>query len=541
MTQNINPHDKFFRWKQMMPPEELILAYSIYSKGDLVRAEEMLVKYGLPPAVLAEMKYVHVWNVHSHFADPINCDINKPSEKWNVVAVIPVRGQSRGIPRKALAPLAGRTLLEHAVEKCRQSRYINRIIVDTDDEEIAMAARQAGAETPYLRPRELATDRAILQDVRRFGLYWLEVREKYFHDFFFMVSATHPLCPAEEMDSALERLFQADAMNLATVAESTEQGREFFDQQGERILVPEDAGLLYGQCGAFALWSRHPTYYLPKAVYQPLFGPIPHSLPYVLYPEYGLDIDTPFDLKLCENWVKRGDLVQTMAPADIDELWHVQSLHKSLENSGFGAVIWIDECHEEYFFHSKPILFRTLEAVFDSRCFGSVILAGRNPVSEALAKNAGLKLCRKLPFTEKGQINPEAQSEIRHALGPDIEDVVLINGHTPLLHAAFIRKFIEQYERGERKPLCSVSPPITNPYWLKHIKNNQVCPVLEEAIGFRQELPQTVYIDGVLTAYSADRVKKFEELFYLPQDEAVIVRCKLDLIRAITIADEKGG
>ncbi|MBW2355128.1 MAG: hypothetical protein JRF51_18220, partial [Deltaproteobacteria bacterium] len=466
--------------------------------------------------------------------------INKPSEKWNVVAVIPVRGQSRGIQRKALASLAGRALLERAVEKCRRSRYINRVIVDTDDKEIAAAAREAGAETPYVRPRELAADRAILQDVYRFGLYWLEVREKYFHDFFFMVSATHPLCPAEEMDSALEHLFESDAKNLAAVAERTEQGREFFDQQGERIVVPEDAGLLYGQCGAFALWSRHPTYYLPKSVYQPLFGHIPHSFPHVLRPEYGLDIDTPFDLKLCENWLKRRDLVQTLAPADIDELWRVSSLHKSLENSRFGAVIWIDKCHEEYFFYSKPVLFRTLEAVFDSRCFGSVILAGRDAVSEALAKKTGLKLCRKLPFTKNGQLNPDAQSEIWRVLGPDIKDVALINGRAPLLGAAFIRKFIEHYERGGRKALCSASPPITNPYWLKYIRNNQVCPVLDKAIGFRQELPQTVHLNGVLTAFSADGVKKFEELFHLPQDEAVIVRCRLDLIRAITIADEKG-
>jgi len=524
-----------------MRPEELILAYSKYSQGDFEGAEKMLAKHGLPSAILAEMKYVHVWNVHSHFADPINCDINKPPEKWNVVAVIPVRGQSRGIPRKALATLADQTLLERAVAKCRQSRYINRIVVDTDDEKMAAAAREAGAETPYIRPRELATDRAILQDVHRFALYWLEVREKYFHDFFFMVSATHPLCPAEEMDSALEHLFQADAKNLATVAERTEQSREFFDQWGERIVVPEGAGHLYGQCGAFAIWSRHPTYYLPKSFYQPLFGHIPHSLPYVLRSEYGLDIDTPFDLKLCENWLKRGNLVRTLAPADFEKLWHVSPLHKPLENSRFGAVVWINASHEEYYFYSKPVLFRTLEAVFNSQCFGSVILAGKNPASEALAKTTGLKLYGRLPFTEKGQLNPKTNAEIRHALGPNIKDVVLINGRASLLRSELIRKFIEQYEQRGRKTLYSASSPITNPYWLKHIKNNQVHSVLEEDIGFRQELPQTVHLDGVLTAYSADGVKEIKELFHLPQNEPVIVRSKFDLIRAITITDEKGS
>ncbi|MCD6294870.1 MAG: hypothetical protein J7M20_08135 [Deltaproteobacteria bacterium] len=524
-----------------MRPEELILAYSKYSQGNIEGAEEMLTKHGLPSAVLTEMQYVHVWNVHSHFADPVNCDINKPPEKWHVVAVIPVRGQSRGIPRKALASLAGRTLLEHAVEKCRRSRYINRIIVDTDDKEIAESARQTGAETPYLRPLELATDRAILQDVHRFELYWLEVRERYFHDFFFMVSATHPLCPAQEMDNALEHLFESDAKNLATVAKHTEQGKEFFDQQGERIDIPEDAGRLYGQCGAFALWSRHPTYYLPKAVYQPLFGHIPHSLPHVLRPEYGLDIDTPLDLKLCENWLNRSRLVHTSTPSDIAGFLNASLLDKSEGTSSLGAVIWIEACDKEYFFFSRPVLYYVLKAVMEIRCFGSVILAGKNPASEAIAKDTGLKLCSKLPFTEKGQINPEAEYEIRHTLGPDIKDIVLINGRAPLLSTAFIRKFIEHYERGGRKALCSVSPPRTNPYWLKYIKNNQIHSVLEETIGFRQELPQTMHLDGVLTAYSADKGKKVEALFHLPQNEALIIRDKLDLIRAITISNESGN
>jgi len=540
VAKKIDPHAIFSHWKQMMPPEELILAYSLYSRGDVVTANDLLARYGVPPGVLAEMKYVHVWDVHSYLADPANCDIHKPPEKWNVAAVIPVRGGSRGIPRKALAPLAGRPLLEHAIEKCRRSRYIKRVIVSTDDEEMADAARRAGAETPYLRPRELSTDRATLKDVHRFALYWLEVQEHYFHDFLFMVSATHPLCPAEEMDRALERLFQSDADTLAAVVERTEKGREFFNPEGEPILIPKETGPLYGQCGAFALWSRHPTYYLPQALYQQLFGAVPHSLPYVICPEYGLDIDTPFDLKLSENWLRRGDLIGVLTPADIDTLWDNASMDKSLRNSSLGAVMWIEEYPEEYVFGSKPVLFHTLEAIVGSGCFGRVVLAGTTAVSEALAKKSGMPLCRKQPFNRNGQLNPDARSELWRILGPNAKDTVLINGHAPLLDAAFIRKFIEHYERMGRKGCRSVSEPKINPYWLKYIKNDQIHTVLEKNIGFRQELPQIEYADGVLAAYSVDRGEGFESLFHLPQDRAVVIRCRLDLIRAITIAQQKG-
>ena len=77
----------------------------------------------------------------------------------SVVAVIPARGGSKGVPRKNLREVGGRSLLARAITACRDARGIDRIIVSTDDEEIAAAARSAGAEIPFMRPAMLALGR----------------------------------------------------------------------------------------------------------------------------------------------------------------------------------------------------------------------------------------------------------------------------------------------------------------------------------------------------------------------------------------------
>ena len=77
---------------------------------------------------------------------------------FNILAVIPARGGSKGIPRKNLCQIAGTSLVGHAVKTARSISWIDQIIVSTDDEEIAEEGRKYGAEVPFMRPPELAGD-----------------------------------------------------------------------------------------------------------------------------------------------------------------------------------------------------------------------------------------------------------------------------------------------------------------------------------------------------------------------------------------------
>jgi CMP-N-acetylneuraminic acid synthetase len=93
----------------------------------------------------------------------------------NVLGLIPARGGSKAIPRKNLAPLGGRPLIVWTIEAACGAKCLQRVIVSTDDDEIALAARTAGAEVPFLRPKDLASDTAPALPVIRHAVQALDI------------------------------------------------------------------------------------------------------------------------------------------------------------------------------------------------------------------------------------------------------------------------------------------------------------------------------------------------------------------------------
>ncbi len=93
------------------------------------------------------------------------------------VAVITARGGSKRIPRKNIRPFCGRPMIEYVIETAQQSGLFHRILVSTDDEEIATVSRDAGAEVPFLRPAELANDTAGTLVVMEHAVNWLVENE----------------------------------------------------------------------------------------------------------------------------------------------------------------------------------------------------------------------------------------------------------------------------------------------------------------------------------------------------------------------------
>ena len=82
-----------------------------------------------------------------------------------LTAIIPARGGSKGVPRKNIKDLCGHPLISYSITACLQSEHISRVIVSTDDEEIAQVSRLYGAEVPFMRPSELAADNSTDYDV----------------------------------------------------------------------------------------------------------------------------------------------------------------------------------------------------------------------------------------------------------------------------------------------------------------------------------------------------------------------------------------
>jgi len=122
-----------------------------------------------------------------------------------VLAVIPARGGSKGIPSKNIKVLHGKPLIAWSIDEGKKSKYIDKLIVSTDSEKIAEVAKKYGAEVPFMRPAELASDTATSISVMFHALDFLEEQnEKY--DYVIMLEPTSPLRTVEDIDIALERL-----------------------------------------------------------------------------------------------------------------------------------------------------------------------------------------------------------------------------------------------------------------------------------------------------------------------------------------------
>jgi N-acylneuraminate cytidylyltransferase len=123
-----------------------------------------------------------------------------------ILALIPARGGSKGIPRKNIRSFAGYPLIAWSIAAAKQSSLVTRVIVSTDDEEIAAVAREWGAETPFLRPSELAQDKTTDLPVFEHALKWLEEVEGYRPEVVIQLRPTSPIRPLTMVDDAIRIL-----------------------------------------------------------------------------------------------------------------------------------------------------------------------------------------------------------------------------------------------------------------------------------------------------------------------------------------------
>lgn len=119
------------------------------------------------------------------------------------LAIIPARGGSKGVPGKNIRPLGGKPLLGYAVEAAAASSCFDRILVSTDDERIADVARRLGAEAPWLRPANLATDSASVVDAALHELDRLAAEQRYAPDVVVLLQPTSPFRSAASIRAAL--------------------------------------------------------------------------------------------------------------------------------------------------------------------------------------------------------------------------------------------------------------------------------------------------------------------------------------------------
>jgi N-acylneuraminate cytidylyltransferase len=126
--------------------------------------------------------------------------------KPEVLAIIPARGGSKGIPHKNIRPFAGHPLISFSIAAALQADLVTRVIVSTDNEEIAEVARRYGSETPFMRPAELAGDKTNDLPVFQHAISWLAEHENYHPDIVVHLHATSPVRPLGCLDKGIRLL-----------------------------------------------------------------------------------------------------------------------------------------------------------------------------------------------------------------------------------------------------------------------------------------------------------------------------------------------
>jgi len=221
-----------------------------------------------------------------------------------VIGLITARGGSKSIPKKNIHMLAGKPLIAWTIEAARSSRSLSRVIVSTDDQEIAGISEEYGAEVPFTRPAELAQDDSDHVSVVSHALVWLDQNEGFAPDYLMLLQPTSPLRTSEDIDAAMELAESNSAEAVVGVSEMKPHpylSRQMGDDGILTEFIPTNIPYLQRQAlpTAFAvngaMYLNRPASLLKHRSFAPK-----GALGYVMPPERSIDIDTPWDLHVAE-------------------------------------------------------------------------------------------------------------------------------------------------------------------------------------------------------------------------------------------------
>ena len=136
-----------------------------------------------------------------------------------ILAVVPARGNSKGLPGKNILPLLGKPVIAWTIEQALANPYLDKVIVSTDDKEIADVSKKYGAEVPFLRPAELSTDTAKGIDVLLHAMDWMEKNEGVY-DIVVYLQPTSPLRTSADISAALRIMEEKKAKAVVSVCKT---------------------------------------------------------------------------------------------------------------------------------------------------------------------------------------------------------------------------------------------------------------------------------------------------------------------------------
>jgi CMP-N-acetylneuraminic acid synthetase len=231
-----------------------------------------------------------------------------------ILCLILARGDSKRIPQKNIKLLGGKPLISYTIECAKKSKYINRIIVSTDNKKIAEISKQYGAEAPFFRPDEISKDDSTELDAFKHALGWLKENENYEPDYIVKLFATSPFRKPSSVDAAIEQLINnPDADSVRSVILCSEHPHKMWTIVNNRLesLIPVDQKKNEAHTLSYHLL---PTVYIQNAsidVTKPdniwkkdsITGK--NIIPLIMDEIESIDINNPIDFELAEMIINK--------------------------------------------------------------------------------------------------------------------------------------------------------------------------------------------------------------------------------------------
>jgi len=224
----------------------------------------------------------------------------------SILAIIPARGGSKGVPRKNIRDLCGKPLIAWTIEEAQKSKYIDRLIISSEDDEIIAVAKEWGCEVPFVRPKELAQDETSGMDPIFHAIEVLE--QKYYY--VVLLQVTSPLRTIDDIDGCIEWCIKHNAKSCVAVSEVAENPYWMYtvdsDSKLNKFVKTEseytrrqELPRIYITNGAMYI-AENEWLLVNKGFESP-----PHTIGYIMPQERAVDIDCELDFRVCE-FIKKG-------------------------------------------------------------------------------------------------------------------------------------------------------------------------------------------------------------------------------------------
>ena len=228
------------------------------------------------------------------------------------IGIIPARGGSKSIPGKNIKPLLGKPLIAYTIETALQCSLLDRVIVSTDDEEIANVARQYGAEVPFMRPEELALDTTPTLPVLQHAVSYIEETEGVVVDIVVLLDLTSPFRDVDDINACIQKLRKEYADSVITVCEA--EHNPYFVMlriENDRYvpLIKTEKPITRRQDAPKVYWINAAVYAIKRNVLMERNKIFTENTKVVIMPrEKSVHIDHPLDFEIAEFLLKKGIL-----------------------------------------------------------------------------------------------------------------------------------------------------------------------------------------------------------------------------------------